>query len=185
VTWTYREADWELLTPGTTVEMVKRQIDGEDRARYPGMIQPTLARDPWVEIEALWTTPSVTQGPLTFSPGDVIREFYSWRHPYNAFSVYSPQGVHKGWYANVTYPSFIEMQRGEPVVIWQDMLLDVVADAAGEYEVLDEDELAASGLATTDPDLHCMILEARDEILKELRNRTGPFVKSLWNDCIR
>jgi hypothetical protein len=181
VTWTYRDAGWELLTPGKTVEMVKRQIDGEDRARYPGIIRGTLASDPWVEIEAIWTMPGVTQGPLTFSPGDVIREFYSWRHPYNAFSVFSPQGKHKGWYANVTYPSFIEMQRGEPIVIWHDLVLDVVADAAGEYEVLDEDELEESGLESTDPGLYRMILKAQDALVTELRNRTGPFVKSLLN----
>lgn len=181
MSWKFREDHWRELAPGTTVAMLKRNIYGEDRARYPGVIQKTLADDPWVEIEAVWRTPKNDQGLISFEPGDIIREFFSWRHPYNVFSVFTPEGMHKGWYANVTYPSFIEMRDDQPVLVWHDLLLDVVADADGNPEKLDDDELADSGLAETNPDLYRRIIEARDEILVQLRDRTGPFVASRFD----
>ncbi len=180
MSWPHRENHWDLLEPGKEITVVKRHIDGEERARYPGIVWPTVAAAPWVEIEAIWRLPKLERRLLTFEPGDILREFYSWRAPYNAFSVFTPEGTHKGWYANITYPAFIEMQDARPVLVWHDLLLDVIADARGEYEVLDEDELDESGLETSDPELYQRILEARDQILIQLHGRSGPFVKSLF-----
>jgi hypothetical protein len=178
MSWIFDDRDWDILTPGTTITMVKRHVDGEERARYPGEVRPTLAESPWVEIEAIWTLPRFARPLLTFEPGDILREFYSWQHPYNAFSVFTPSGEHKGWYANVTCPSFIEQEVQGPVLVWHDLLLDVIANAAGDFEVLDEDELEESGLAHSDPDLHQRIVTACEAMIEALRNRTGPFVAS-------
>jgi predicted RNA-binding protein associated with RNAse of E/G family len=117
---------------------------------------------------------------LTFAPGDILRELFSWAHPYNAFSVFDPDHRHKGWYANVTYPSWVELESGEPILIWHDLLLDVVADSSGDAINLDDDELEDSDLAATDPGLHAAIVAARDDILVNLRQRTGPFSPAVW-----
>jgi len=178
MTWAFDATGWEMLVPGATITMVKRHFDGDERVRYPGIVRQTNAVSPWVEIEATWTLPVYSRPLLTFEPGDILREFYSWQHPYNAFSVFTPGGEHKGWYANVTYPSFIEQEARGPVLVWHDLVLDVVANSVGDFEVLDEDELEESGLAASNPDLYQNIVHACDTMIAELRNRTGPFVPS-------
>ena len=176
--WPTRSENWELLIPGTPVTLVKRLHDGNDVVWYPGVIVSTLADDPWVEVEAYWTAGTVVQGPITFETGDVLREFFSWQHPFNAFALYSPALELKGWYANVTYPSWVERSHSGFSLYWQDLWLDVVADGHGNAVNLDDDELEASGLALTDPGLHRSIVAARDELANRLRSGASPFVVS-------
>lgn len=178
--WPTRTGDWDLLVPASEVTLVKRIVADADVVRYPGVVVESAAPSPWIEIEAQWTSKSVVQGSLRFDPGDILREFFSCEHPYNAFSVFTPDHQHKGWYANVTYPSWIELQHGRPQLIWHDLMLDVVADANGVSVNLDDDELEKSGLAESRPELHRAIVAARDEILEHIGRRTGPFVRSLF-----
>jgi hypothetical protein len=174
--WPMRPEHWERLVPGTVATLVKRIDPGIDVVRYPAVVVETQAEPPWVEFEATWTAGTVVQGPLTFEPGDILREFFSWLHPYNAFSVFDPDFRHKGWYANVTYPSWVELDGDAPILIWHDLLLDVVADSVGASINLDDDELDDSELSATNPGLHAAIIAARDDILVNLRQRTGPFI---------
>jgi hypothetical protein len=176
--WPMRPEYWDLLVPGTEVTIVKRRHDGKEVVFYPGRVVPTNAATPWVEIEATWTAGTIVQGPLTFETGDILREFFSWKHPYDAFAVYSPTHQFKGWYANVTYPSWVEHDGAELRLIWQDLWLDIVAGIGGEVDNLDDDELTASGLEQDKANLYRAIIQSREEILLELANRSGPFVSS-------
>lgn len=176
--WPERSANWDQLQSGTNVTIVKRDHDGVDVVSYPGLIVPTLANPPWVEIEAIWTAGTVIQETLTFKNSDVLREFFSWQHPFNAFALYSPSRELKGWYSNVTLPSWVERQNGELVVVWQDLWLDVVATPGSTPVHLDDDELQDSGLAERDRDLFDAIIRARDELLILLKSRSGPFSPS-------
>jgi len=171
---------WSELVPGEKITVVKRsaKYDGEERARYPGSVVATTLPAPWVEIEARWTLPPHTQANLTFEPGDVLRETYSPIHPFDAFAVYTPTGEFKGWYANVAYPAVLECDRSDLILVWHDLFVDIVATPDGEVAVLDEDELAESGMAERDPELHARVLAARDELLQQLHDRRPPFHRS-------
>jgi predicted RNA-binding protein associated with RNAse of E/G family len=84
----------------------------------------------------------------------------------------------RGWYANVTYPALLDPTTDPPTLTWHDLYLDVVALPDGTTVVRDEDELADSGVATTAPDLHALILAARDELLARRHDHTFPFHES-------
>ena len=163
--------------------IVKRSPAGENRVHYPGVVVESTIEEPWIEIEARWTTPTVVQAQLSFEPGDVLRELFSPIHPFNAFAVYRPTGELKGWYANVTFPTLVEHDHDRPSVIWHDLYIDIVASPDGEVHVLDEDELEEADLAERDPDLHERIIAARDELLDRFRSRQAPFHESVIADC--
>jgi hypothetical protein len=178
--WPMRPEYWNLLVPGTDVTVVKRTHNGEDVVNYPGRVVPTNADSPWVEVEATWTVGTVVQGPLTFETGDTLREFFSWQHPFNAFAVYTTSNAIKGWYANVTYPSWVERDGDELRLVWQDLWLDVVSDVDGIIVNLDDDELAASGTAGSDSLFHRAIIDARHQVRDHLSGRTGPIAMSIF-----
>lgn len=171
---------WPQLQPGTHVEVAKwsAKHQGERRALYPGVVVGSPLPSPWIVIETYWTMGAHDQGLLTFENGDLLHEIFSPIHPYNAFAVYAPDGLLKGWYANVTYPTFFEEGADERVLVWHDLFIDIVATPDGEVAVLDEDELEDAGLLATDPDLHARILAARDELLQRLRDRQAPFYQT-------
>lgn len=177
---------WSSLTPGTTVKIVKRPPVGENwgQVHYPGTIVASTVDEPWIEIEARWTTPTVVQAHLSFEPGDVLREIFSPIHPFNAFAVYRPGGELKGWYANVTYPTMVERGDDRPHVIWHDLYLDIVASPDGEVHVLDEDELEEAKVSERDPGLHERIVSARDELLERFQDRRAPFHESVITDHV-
>lgn len=170
---------WPSLRPGTLVSIVKRSPAGDNKVRYPGVVMESQVEEPWIEIEALWTTPTVVQAQLAFEPGDVLRELFSPIHPFNAFAVYRPTGELKGWYANVTYPTLVEGSENHPEVVWHDLYIDIVASPDGQVHVLDEEELSDSNLSKTDPELHARILAARDELLSRFPSRQAPFHESV------
>ena len=171
---------WSELSPGTTVEVAKwsAKHQGERRALYPGVVIASSLPSPWIVIETHWTMGTHDQGLLTFENGDLLHEIFSPIHPYNAFAVYAPDGALKGWYANVTYPTFFEEEIDERVLIWHDLFIDIVATPDGEVAVLDEDELEEADLLTSDPGLHQHILAARDELLERFHDRRAPFHQS-------
>jgi hypothetical protein len=51
----------------------------------------------------------------------------------------------------------------------------LIALPNGVYVVRDEDELEESGLATSDPALHKLILDTRDELIRLFEHRAFPF----------
>ena len=181
--WGVNEASvhrWSELSPGTTVEVAKwsAKHQGARQTLYPGVVVDSPLPSPWIVIETHWTMGTYDQGLLTFENGDLLQEIFSPIHPYNAFAVYAPDGALKGWYANVTYPAFFEEYNAEPVLIWHDLFIDIVATPDGEVAVLDEDELEEADLPTSDPSLHQHILAARDELLQRLQDRQAPFYQT-------
>jgi hypothetical protein len=125
----------------------------------------------WIAVQARWTLHEVIAGPLRFAPGDVLDEFFALERPYNAFAIHRESGEFGGWYCNVTEPTRVEHDE----IHWHDLYVDVLVTPAGEISVEDEDELEASGLAHSDPDLHAMILAARDELIELIERHRYPF----------
>lgn len=161
------------LTPGASITVVKRAPDGSEATRYRAIVQSSRVDAPWVEVEAEWTNRAVTVAGLTFEPGDILREFFSPVHPYNAFAVISADGAHKGWYGNVTYPAFLSDGAPTPVLVWHDLYLDIVMLADGTVHLLDDDELDAAPEPFSEPAMHRAIHAARHDLLAFIRS-LGP-----------
>jgi hypothetical protein len=166
---------WSALLPGTELTIVKLAPDGSEAARYRGQVVGHRP-DSWLLVQATWTNRRIELGSLTFCPGDEFLEWFSPRHPFNAFAVFSPQDRCKGWYANVAYPARLDATTDPPVLFWHDLYLDLVGLPDGSFSVRDDDELLASGLADADPELHARILGARSELIRRFQHRLPPFV---------
>ncbi|MCX4425285.1 DUF402 domain-containing protein [Streptomyces mirabilis] len=153
--------------PGTVeVVLVK---SGRTKIRYPAEL---LADDGIrVTVRAPWAGEGVRDfGFVRFEPGDVFTEYY-WRDRWYAVKeVRDAEGVRKGWYCDITRPA--TLSGGELVV--EDLDLDLWRSADGTDVLrLDEDEFAASGLATTDPRAATAARNALDTL--ELLAREGDF----------
>lgn len=150
---------------GTSITIVKRAPDGSETTRYSGRVVPTSAPSPWIEVEATWTHAAVDVSGLFFEPGDTLREFFSPIHPFNAFALFSPPGALKGWYGNVTFPAFLIGDAPDATLVWHDLYLDVVILADGSVCLLDDDELAASGVPESRPRFARAIGAARRDLI--------------------
>lgn len=166
---------WRGLRPGAALTVVKLGPDGSEVTRYPGTVIVAGAPAPWLAVRATWGPKPVALDGLRFVPGDTLHEFFSPVHPFNAFAVFAPDGILRGWYANVTHPTALDPATDPPTLIWHDLYVDLVALPDGRAAVRDEDELAEAGLAVTDPWLHAAILIARDELLRLFAARLFPF----------
>ncbi|GAX52670.1 DUF402 domain-containing protein [Streptomyces olivochromogenes] len=142
---------------------------GRTKIRYPAEL---LADDGTrVTVRAPWAGEGVRDfGFVRFEPGDVFTEYY-WRDRWYAVKeVRDAEGVRKGWYCDITRPA--TLSGGELVV--EDLDLDLWRSADGTDVLrLDEDEFAASGLATTDPRAATAARNALDTL--ELLAREGDF----------
>ncbi|MER5340344.1 DUF402 domain-containing protein [Streptomyces mirabilis] len=151
-----------------TVEVVLIK-SGRTKIRYPAEL---LADDGTrVTVRAPWAGEGVRDfGFVRFEPGDVFTEHY-WRDRWYAVKeVRDAEGVRKGWYCDITRPA--TLSGGELVV--EDLDLDLWRSADGTDVLrLDEDEFAASGLATTDPRAASAAQNALDTL--ELLAREGDF----------
>ncbi|MHA5051659.1 DUF402 domain-containing protein [Streptomyces sp. SD15] len=142
---------------------------GRTKIRYPAEL---LADDGTrVTVRAPWAGDGVRDfGFVRFEPGDVFTEYY-WRDRWYAVKeVRDARGVRKGWYCDITRPATVS--GGELVV--EDLDLDLWRSADGTAVLrLDEDEFAASGLATTDPQAATAAQDALDTL--ERLAREGGF----------
>ena len=118
---------------GTTVSIVKLKPDGSEAIRYSGEV--ISAPTGWVAARCPWRQRRVDLGYLVFEPNDIFLEYFSLTDSFNAFAVHTPSGELKGWYCNVTLPSWVE----DDTVYWHDLYIDVVAYPDGRILVLDED----------------------------------------------
>ena len=168
-------APWENLVPGTRVTIIKIAPGGEEVTRYPGEITRHDAHTGWVTARAIWTNREVDIDGVRFRPNDAIDEYFSATEWFNAFQVWHGDAGAQGWYINVTYPTRLTRAGDELILLWHDLYLDVVIRPDGVVIVRDEDELAASALATRDPALHARILGTREHILNHVAHQTGPF----------
>jgi L-amino acid N-acyltransferase YncA len=167
-------AAWPELSPGTAITILKRKPDGSDGPRYPGLLMETTMPAPWIEARAFWTHGQYDIHGLVFENSDEVREFFSPLHPFNAFALYAADGAFKGWYANVTHPTLLDTSGDTPCVIWPDLILDLVMLPHGTLIELDDDELAASGLPGTNPELSAQIIETREHLRGLLRQGFFP-----------
>jgi hypothetical protein len=169
---------WQSLEVGREITVIKRSPDGEDAARYSAVIVARAQEDDWVALRARWTYRRVEVDQLVFNPGDELIEWFSPALPFNAFAVLSPGGELRGWYANVTYPAFLEpLADGEPSValVWHDLYLDLVGLPDASFVVRDEDELADSGLEAADSRLHTEIVAAVNDLVQRFISQQMPF----------
>lgn len=165
------------LVAGTPLEIVKLDPGGEHVVTYPGVVLPNPDQADWLITEARWVNRTIDLGGLTFHTGDRLIETFSTSQPYNCFAVHDPEtNALRGWYANVTYPVRIESLGGRTRVIWHDLYLDVIGTPDGYLSLRDEDELAESGLATSDPALHQAIREAAHYVIERLVTGAFPFL---------
>ena len=165
---------WSSLLPGAALTIVKLAPDGSEVARYRGEVVGHR-QDSWVLVLATWTNRTIDLGELSFCPGDNLLEWFSPRHPFNAFAVFSPADRLKGWYANVTHPAWLDATKDPPTLFWHDLYVDLVGLPDGSFTIRDDDELFASGLADADSDLHARVLEARSELIRRFEHRLTPF----------
>jgi predicted RNA-binding protein associated with RNAse of E/G family len=169
---------WPDLHPGTELRIVKLAPDGHEVTSYTGYVFDADAPKPWIATRAEWTTRLVELDGLQFVPGDRLHEFFSPEDPFNVFSIWTPDGLLRGWYANVTHPSWLDPTTQPISMYWHDLYIDVIALPDNTVAVRDEDELDASGLVSSDPKLGAMIIEARDELLRRFERRDFPFHES-------
>lgn len=174
----WRREHWLTLDIGQDLMVVKRDPDGKDVARYPAVVVARTAENDWVAVRASWAYQRIEIDGLEFAPGDDLVEWFSPHLPFNAFAVLNPAGELRGWYANVTYPAFLELARnGEdiPTLVWHDLYLDLVGLPDATFVLRDEDELAESGLAHSNPRLHSEIVAASEELVRRFTSRRLPF----------
>ncbi|MEU3097982.1 DUF402 domain-containing protein [Streptomyces sp. NPDC006967] len=140
---------------------------GRMKIRYPAEL---LTDDGTrVSVRAPWAGAGVRDfGFVRFEPGDVFTEHY-WRDRwYSVKEVRTAAGALKGHYCDITRPA--ELSAGRLVV--EDLDLDLWVSADGtDVRRLDEDEFAASGLLTTDPEAAAAAVAALDEL--DARAREG------------
>lgn len=163
------------MAVGTELRIVKVSPEGEQVTSYPGWVIDAGAPAPWIAARADWVRRVVEMDGLRFVPGDRLHEFFSPRHGYNLFSVWSPEGELRGWYANVTHPTRIDFTSAPISLYWHDLYVDLIGLPDGSFAVRDEDELEAAGLAASDPSLHAHVLAMRDELLRLYHARAFPF----------
>ncbi|MFD5630113.1 DUF402 domain-containing protein [Streptomyces sp. NPDC127072] len=151
---------------GLEIVLVKA---GRTKIRYPAEL---LADDgDRVTVRAPWAGEGVRDfGFVRFEPGDVFTEYY-WRDRWYAVKeVRDAGGVLKGWYCDITRPATVSATE----LVVEDLDLDLWLSGDGTAVLrLDEDEFAASGLATTDPAAAAAAENALDEL--ELLARSGDF----------
>jgi nicotinamide-nucleotide amidase len=118
------------------VRIHKHTWQGERQISYDSTVT-TRDRDQ-VVVKAYWQFPTPTRdlGYVTLINGDLFIETFYLDRWYNVFEIRSPEGVLKGWYANVTRPAY-EL---DGALIWEDLFLDVWMSPHGEVLYLDEDE---------------------------------------------
>ena len=165
------------LAPGTPLEIVKLDPDGEHVVTYPGRVLPNSGQPDWLVTEARWVNKTVDLDGLVFHTGDRLIESFSARYPFNCFAVLDPEtDALRGWYANVTYP--VRVQAGSELVrvTWHDLYLDVIGNPGGYLSLRDEDELAESGLKFSNPALHAAILGVAEHVMDRMSSRAFPFV---------
>jgi hypothetical protein len=166
---------WRSLSPGDKLMIVKISHAGEAVATYPGKVFSLHSKGTWVGATADWVAGNFSIDGLPFTVGDRLHEYFSPEHSFNVFAIFSPSGVLRGWYANVTFPSWMDAKTDPPTLYWHDLYVDLIGLPDGSHTVRDEDELNESGLKEADPELYALILSARDELIRRFQAREYPF----------
>lgn len=91
--------------------------------------------DKKIVIKKDWFIHDVSVGLFVFQKGDLLTEVFFFDEWYNVYMV-ERNGKLKGWYINLSKPALFENNK----IIYTDLILDLVVDAKGNFEVLDKDE---------------------------------------------
>ncbi len=166
---------WSVLGPRTLLSVIKLAPDGSEAAQYPGEVVAGIDDDGWIVVSARWAHGTMELDGLEFRAGDQLLEWFSPRHPVNAFAVLSPEGLLKGWYANVTRPAQLDLSTDPPGLFWHDLYVDLVGLPDKTFTIRDDDELWASGLHDLDPELYETIQRARRELIQRFERELPPF----------
>jgi hypothetical protein len=173
---------WSELRPGAKLTIIKLAPEGAEAARYRGEVVGVHEAESWCVVQATWTYGAMNIDGLAFRTGDALLEWFSPKCPFNAFAVYSPGGELRGWYANVTYPSYLQVSSSgaddEATLIWHDLYLDLIGLPDGSFVIRDREELEESGISTSDPAVYQMILDASEELGSRFEKRQVPFQHS-------
>jgi hypothetical protein len=123
-------------------------------------------------VHAQWERPYLDTGYVVFEPGDNLYEYFYCNRWYNIYQLHTAEGVLKGWYCNITRPAVLQ----DDTIESEDLELDVfVSPDRSTFLVLDEDEYAARGLATSDPAAHHAARAALDELRQMVERGEQPF----------
>lgn len=163
------------MTVETRVRIVKLRPDGSEATSYQGIELPGPFPEDWRGFRAEWTIGTVRTGGLVFEIGDYLHEYFSPTAWFDAFALFAPDGALKGWYGNVTFPTTFEPGPDGETVVWHDLYVDLIGFPDGQFLILDEDELQASELMKSEPDLVTLILSARDTMIARFQGRDFPF----------
>ena len=163
------------LVPGSEVRVIKERADGSIATEYNAIVLGEQLPGDWFALEATWTTGVVDAHGLRFEPGDRLIEIFSKTAWYDVFHLFGPDGGARGWYANVTWPTRIEEGDGRPRVVWRDLYLDLIKPVGGEAQLVDEDELAESGLESTNSELHRAIMATMSDMRQRADSGEFPF----------
>lgn len=131
------------LNPGDSLQVLKLDLDGTERWRYPARVQAIFPEG--VLIEAFFNRPDdLPFHGITFHPGDRFLEMYYTDRRYNIFEVYDRDtSTLKCWYCNASRPAVIRPGSIEYV----DLALDLLVIPGQNPLLLDEDEFAALELS--------------------------------------
>jgi protein associated with RNAse G/E len=125
-----------MLSAGSPIHVRKLRPDGSQAFAWDGVVLKCDAAG--IVLRAEFNVDLVDLGFTTFRRGDEFVEFYYFDRCYNVFQVSAPDGLLKGWYANVGLPAELEGERAE--LRYVDLALDVWTQPNGEFVVLDQDE---------------------------------------------
>ena len=125
-----------MLASGSPIHVRKLRPDGSQAYAWDGIVLRCDARG--IVLRAQFNVDLVDLGFTTFRRGDEFVEFYYWDRCFNVFQISAPDGVFKGWYANVGLPAELNAEAGE--LRYVDLELDVWMHPNGEFIVLDQDE---------------------------------------------
>ena len=107
---------WPDGTEPLPLRVVKVAPDGAFVTDYRGEVVPGAAPAPWLCVVAVWDNRLVVLDGLEFHPGDRLLEFFSPTEWFNVFAVHAPDGVLRGWYANVTHPTRFDPATDPPTL---------------------------------------------------------------------
>src|SRR4051812_22775164 len=126
---------WPKMPVGTRLMIVKLDPGGCEVTRYPGLVMDAGESSPWVAARATWVSREYDLNGLKFIAGDQLHEFFSPADWFNLFSVFSPAGELRGWYANVTYPARLDRGSDPMTLFWHDLYIDVIGLPDGRMVV--------------------------------------------------
>jgi protein associated with RNAse G/E len=125
-----------MLPPGSPIHVRKLRPDGSQAYAWDGVV--LRCDEQGIVLRAQFNVDLVDLGFTTFRRGDEFVEFYYWHRCFNVFQISAPDGVFRGWYANVGLPAELNAEAGE--LRYVDLELDVWTHPDGEFVVLDQDE---------------------------------------------